>query len=79
MERSDRACELQDAASGAVGHVIEQQDSALAVWGTSHWRGRRGALAGRSASLEQNTLRMRGRLAWVALVKVMRLAQPRSI
>jgi hypothetical protein len=26
MGRSDRACELQDAAPGADGHVIEQQD-----------------------------------------------------
>jgi hypothetical protein len=26
MGRLDRACELQDATSGADGHVIEQQD-----------------------------------------------------
>jgi hypothetical protein len=61
MGRPDRACELQDAASGADGHVIEQQDcmgirigggsERLVLWGTSHWRGRRGALTGRSASL----------------------------
>jgi hypothetical protein len=49
------------------------------VRGTSHLRGGREALVGRPASSEQNTSRMRVRLAWVASVEVMRLAQWRSV
>ncbi len=43
MGRPDRACELQDAASGADGHVIEQQDCmGIRVGGGSERVGRVG-------------------------------------
>jgi hypothetical protein len=43
MGRSDRACKLQDAASGADGHVIEQQDCmCIRVGGGSEQIGRVG-------------------------------------